>query len=197
MAKYQVQTHLSTQKTDPLRDFKFVVNIPHEVNINGSTTKIGFTLGFTSVDGLSASTNAIPYRSGNLNTTTQMIPGQTTFNPLNLQRGLLLGTAQDFQWFQQIFSVQIGDGQYVSNNQRGFRTNVYVHVLPHPRTDTSVLDAVATFKVYNAWPSSISYSTLNAGDNGLIVSQLTLAHEGWELLSLASPSEPFGPDLSV
>jgi phage tail-like protein len=37
------------------------------------------------------------------------------------------------------------------------------------------------FKVYNAWPTSVAYSDLNAGDNALFVEQMTLVHEGFDV----------------
>jgi phage tail-like protein len=37
------------------------------------------------------------------------------------------------------------------------------------------------FKVYNAWPTTVAYSDLNAGDNALYVEQMTLVHEGFDL----------------
>lgn len=194
-----IQSHLSTQHTDPLRNFKYLVNIFHKVTLDGkkggTVQTINMTLGFTSVSGLSASTNSIPYRSGGLNTTTQMIPGQTTFTPITLQRGLLLGTKQNWSWFQQLFAVQVGTGDYVSNNSKGFRGNIHIYVLPHPRTDKTNLQPVAQFRVYNAWPTAISYSDMNAGDNAFIVEQVTLAHEGWELFHLATHA--FGSNLAT
>jgi len=37
------------------------------------------------------------------------------------------------------------------------------------------------FRLYNAWPTSIAYSDLNAGDNALQVEQMTLVHEGLDM----------------
>jgi phage tail-like protein len=37
------------------------------------------------------------------------------------------------------------------------------------------------FEVYNAWPTSVAYSDLNAGDNALFVEQMTLVHEGFDV----------------
>jgi hypothetical protein len=38
------------------------------------------------------------------------------------------------------------------------------------------------FKVYNAWISQLAYSDLNAGDNAILVEQMTLVHEGFEVI---------------
>jgi len=45
------------------------------------------------------------------------------------------------------------------------------------------------FTVFNAWPTSIAYSDLNAGDNALFVEQMTLVHEGFDVT--------WAPDLST
>ena len=37
------------------------------------------------------------------------------------------------------------------------------------------------FQVYNAWPTSVAYSDLNAGDNAIFVEQITLVHEGFDV----------------
>ena len=37
------------------------------------------------------------------------------------------------------------------------------------------------FKVFNAWPTTVAYSDLNAGDNALYVEQMTLVHEGFDI----------------
>ena len=185
---FPVQSHLSTLQTDPIRNFRFVVNINHVVGSPADNTipnlgdrTIGFTLGFTSVEGFSAQTNAIPYRSGGMNTTPQQIPGQTTFQPITLSRGLLLGTRQNFDWFRQIFAVTTDYGTYRNNGGRGFRADMTIHVLPHPQPNASSLGNVMRVEVYNAWPSAISYGSLNAGDNSFVVETMTLAHEGWNM----------------
>jgi phage tail-like protein len=37
------------------------------------------------------------------------------------------------------------------------------------------------FEVYNCWPTAVAYSDLNAGDNALLVEQMTLVHEGFNV----------------
>ena len=37
------------------------------------------------------------------------------------------------------------------------------------------------FRLYNAWPTSVVYSDLNAGDNALMVERMTLVHEGLDV----------------
>lgn len=191
VAALPVQSHLSTLATDPIRNFKFLVQISHNApntNSGKNAVPIDFKLGFTSVSGFSATTNAIPYRQGGYNTTPQMIPGQTSFTPISFQRGVLLGNDYDWGWFRQLFAVTTGQGNFDANAGQVFRAKVTVSVLPHPRTDVSAFEPVAQFVIYNAWPTSISFSDLNAGDNAFVVSSMTLAHEGWNF-TLASSTD--------
>lgn len=177
-----VASHLSTLGTDPIRNFKFLVQINHEIVKPQDNTvhKIATKIGFVSVSGFSAQTAPIPYRSGGMNTTPQMHPGQTSFTPISMTRGILLGSNATNLWFKQLFTVQVGEGQYLDNNGMGFRANVDVWVLPHPRTDTKKFHPVAKYTIYNAWPNAINFSDLNAGDNAYIVENMTLTHEGWD-----------------
>ena len=61
-----------------------------------------------------------------------------------------------------------------------FRATVDVPVLGHPVTPPPPLPGVARFKVYNAWPTALAYSDLDAGANQLLMEQMTLAHEGFD-----------------
>ena len=77
----------------------------------------------------------------------------------------------------------------------GFRCDIDIAVLSHPNPQAST-GAAATqaqannageqhtslrFKVYNAWISSLSYSNLDAGANTLMVEEMSLVHEGFDV----------------
>jgi phage tail-like protein len=178
----------STLLTDPLRNFRFLVTFqPHGEFANNSLGLTQATIGFTSVSGLSVATDSIPYREGGYNTTVHQIPGQTTFTPITLQRGVILGTNQNWEWMRNLFATVAAGGSTRSIAQN-FRCNLEVQVLSHPipsageEDNSSATDHVAMrFEVYNAWPTSVAYSDLNAGDNALFVEQMTLVHEGFDV----------------
>ncbi len=139
------------------------------------------------MSGLSVTTDSIPYREGGYNTTVHQIPGQTTFTPITLQRGVILGTNQNWEWMRNMFATVAAGGSTRSIAQN-FRCNLEVQVLSHPipsageEDNSSATDHVAMrFEVYNAWPTSVAYSDLNAGDNALFVEQMTLVHEGFDV----------------
>lgn len=157
--------------TDPLRNFKFLVNFQP---ISGGA---GVTMGFMSVSGLNITVDVIAYREGSYNTTTQKMPGQADFSPITLSHGVAVGQTQDIRWMQQLFTVIQGTGSLPAGTD--FRKNVDVAILNHPDTTSSV-PINAGFRIYNAWPTSIAYSDLDAGANQLFIEQMSLAHEGWD-----------------
>lgn len=175
---YAAKTSIGHLATDPLRNFRFIARIHHP-------TLRGFAdMGFMSISGLSITTEVIPYRQGGHNTTTQKMPGQSDFAPLTLSKGLAVGKDQAmFNWMRQLFSVVQGEGTGQSGED--FRCNVSIMVLDHPVTAKHKGDkefkipVKAAFKVYNAWPTAVAFSDLDAGANAIVVQQMTLAHEGW------------------
>ena len=204
-----ISNNRATLATDPLRNFRFLVTfIP--ISAATTTTTAGsssavsalsnITFGFTSVSGMAVTTDSIPYREGGYNTTVHQIPGQTTFQPIMLQRGVVLGTSQNWDWMRNLFAtVQGSTGGSTLGGGQNFRCDIEIDVLQHPIPSgtNSLSDAAAgsagsvapaskdvvaqRFYIYNAWPTSISYSDLNAGDNALLVEQVTLVHEGIDI----------------
>ena len=178
----------STLTTDPLRNFRFLVTFKAQPTPSTATTALQTaTLGFTSVSGMAVTTDSIPYREGGYNTTVHQIPGQTTFAPITLQRGVILNTAQNWDWMRNLFAtVQGGGTRSVSQN---FRCYLEIQVLSHPIPGANPEDTTAAqtdhtamrFNVYNCWPTAVAYSDLNAGDNALFVEQMTLVHEGFDI----------------
>jgi phage tail-like protein len=189
----------STLLTDPLRNFRFLVTFQPQAGDNiGVQGLTQATIGFTSVSGLSVATDSIPYREGGYNTTVHQIPGQTTFTPLTLQRGVLIGSKQNWDWMRQLFAT-VTAGNTTRGVDQNFRCDLEIAVLSHPipgspnanDTTTTSQDHVAMrFKVYNAWPTSVAYSDLNAGDNALFVEQMTLVHEGFDVNWAANYDAP-------
>lgn len=206
--------------TDPIRNFRFLVTFQPQgkTKITSASTTAGSVttntltttttnkpdawasqlaavpFGFTSVSGMAVSTDSIPYREGGYNTTVHQIPGQTSFAPITLQRGVIMGTSQNWQWMRELFmTVQGKVNRTASDN---FRVDLTIDVLSHPvastltgtttgNTDTTgkLTDHVSMrFRVYNAWITSLAYSDLNAGDNAILVEQMTLVHEGFDVV---------------
>jgi phage tail-like protein len=182
-----LQSHLyhgaQGMEYDPIRNFKFIVKFGKTTKSpSGKTSFLGTSLGFTSVEGFNLSTESIPYRQGGYNTTVQQIPGQTTFSPVTMQNGVILGSRQKWDWMKELFSVNVGGGSgRAAGGAAAFRSNVDVYILEHPVTTGVAHNAPVYVRMYNAWPTAVSYSPLNAGDNGFVVEQMTFVHEGFEV----------------
>jgi phage tail-like protein len=179
----------STLATDPLRNFRYLVKFyPLDGNATDLPGGKGVAqLGFTSVSGLSATTESIPYREGGYNTTFHQIPGQTTFAPVALQRGVVLGTRQNWDWMRRLFATVQAGATSLNVGANNFRCDVEIQVLSHPIAGTGSEDGSTSgdhiaqrFMIYNAWITSIAYSDLNAGDNAIFVEAITLVHEGFD-----------------
>jgi phage tail-like protein len=171
---------------DPLRNFKFRAQF---VN-NESVSKPFADMGFISIGGLGVQTDMIPYREGGDNTTTRKMPGQSEFSPLSFVNGIFMDNKNaGYEWFKHVFSVISGAGNTRWNEN--FRCDVIISVLVHPTTKyttggvgspTSLKSAGMRIKVYNAWPGSVQFNDLNAGDNSIMVSTMSIHHEGWSPL---------------
>lgn len=180
--------------SDPTRNFRFLVQFT-PYNDGHPMKTVNF--GFTSVAGLSMAVESIPYREGGMNTTLHQIPGQATFSPITLTRGVHLGNSQAWLWMKRLFTAVGGTASGAESGYAAyqFRSSVTIHVLQHPvnmgndagilANDTLMIsrnDPIsASFRAYNAWISSLAYSDLNAGDNAIMVEQMTLVHEGLDM----------------
>ena len=197
---------MATLRTDPLRNFKFRVSIaPNDVvgdsNLGKLAEKLS-TLGFAQMSGIAVTNEVIPYREGGMNTHPHKMVGQSDFAPVSLARGVFATQDQLYKWQQFIHAWQgglsggsHGNGQVVGGALgTDYRCTVTVHVYDHPVTNSSYtydvdpsteskpdLPKRLTVKLYNAWPGSYSISDLNAGDNGIIIQQLQLHHEGFTM----------------
>jgi len=189
----------STQRTDPLRNFKFTVNFdPLDDELRALTTGIG-NLGFAQVGGLSVQNELIAYREGGMNTHPHKMIGQSDFPAVTFARGAFAEQSQLWLWQKFMHSWINGGVGGLVNGGKGdntnYRCNVIVKVYDHPYTSSDArysMDSAdssgpllkhgnvkVAFKLFNAWPGAYGLSDLNAGDNGIMVQQMNIHHEGF------------------
>ncbi|MFI6512978.1 phage tail protein [Streptosporangium sp. NPDC050855] len=174
--------HLLT--SDPLRNFKFKVAFSRGGANGTAGIEPPTQMGFMSVSGLSVNTDVIPYREGGYSTSPHKLPGQTDFQPVTLSKGLIVGDEGSFmmRWMRTVMAVSSGGDMGLGTPQAtqgyDFRVDVEIQVLNHPVMEGDG-DVRARFKLYNAWPTTASFSDLDAGANQIIVNQMTLVHEGF------------------
>jgi phage tail-like protein len=182
---------LSTLMTDPVRNFRFLVTF--QPTADWKDTVKPAKMGFVSLSGLSVTTEPIAYREGGYNTNVHQIPGQSAFTPITLSKGVMLGQESNMAWMKRLFSVITPS--VTQGVGAGFRCNIDIQVLSHPNPQASTGGAATQaqastpydqhtslrFKVYNAWITSLSYSNLDAGANTLMVEEMSLVHEGFDV----------------
>jgi phage tail-like protein len=194
----------TVQRTDPLRNFKFRVQIlPKNTNSTLNTTlgNIG-ELGFAQVSGISVTNEIVTYREGGMNTHPHKMVAQSDFAPVSFARGAFAGQDQLWKW-QKFMHAWLGGG--VSGGEGlatgdDYRCDILVRVYDHPHTSTNINgggslryqydgsevtseivpgNVKLQFKLYNAWPGAYALTDLNAGDNNILIQSMTVHHEGF------------------
>ena len=162
---------------DPLLNFKFIVS--------WDNTPVA---GVSKVGGLTRSTEVVSHREGGAPQSPRQIPGQTTFGPVTLERGIILDQLFE-QWANKVwFYENTGKlGEEVS--LQDFRKDIDIELC------NQAGQVVRKYKVFNCWPSEFhALPELDANGNGVAIESLTLQNEGWQRDdSLDSPSAPPDP----
>lgn len=138
-----------TQRTDPLRNFKFRVSIEpigtQSTNLKSTLTGIQ-EIGFAQVSGLAVSNQEITYREGGMNTHPHRFVGQSDFTPVAFARGVFSGQDQLWQW-QRFMHAWAGGGVNgdpgLATGDASYRCNITVKVYDHPHTSTYMTDGAA------------------------------------------------------
>jgi phage tail-like protein len=170
-------------RADPVRNFKYQVQLFHpETGFNEEFAKIGFM----SVEGIAMNTEMVPYREGGWNTNPHKLPGQTDFAPLTMSAGVFHTKPGLWGLAKMMFSVQWGQGTI--GMFEDYRFNMAVRVLDHPVTDGAASGvqgkpdgAIVAFAFFNCWAASIGFNGLNAMDNAILIHQMTVHHEGFDV----------------
>jgi phage tail-like protein len=164
-----------------MRNFKFNVQITDP--LNGPMADMGFT----NVAGINMTTEVINYREGGWNTNYHKLPANTDFGPLTLIQGVIWSRSTMWSMAQRMFAVQWGGGTLLEDTQ--YRFIATVRVMEHPVTQGGGSGSVPgdysgsrlAFKFYNAWVGSIAFNDLDAAGNAVLISQMTMHHEGFEV----------------
>lgn len=135
----------TVQRTDPLRNFKFRVQIipkSQSTNLSTQLDKID-ELGFAQVSGISVTNEIITYREGGMNTHPHKMVAQSDFAPVSFARGAFSSSnsgGQDQLWkWQKFMHAWLGGG---TSGEAGlavgddYRCDIVVRVYDHPHTAT-------------------------------------------------------------
>lgn len=179
--------------TDPLRNFKFRVSFDGNDSINTSGLS---TLGFSVVSGLVVQNEMIAYREGGMNTHPHKMVGQSDFGPVTFTKGVFADQDQMYNWQQFIHSWNGGANPGSTNSNNDYRCDITVRVMDHPITQSvnysqpGDINATTSpdskvklaYRLYNCWPASLSFGDLSAGDSSILIQQMVVNHEGFEVV---------------
>lgn len=166
------QFSANPQRFDPYKSFKF------RVKWDGR-----HVAGISRVSALTRSTEVVEHREGGDPSSVRKSPGQTSYEPITLERGVTHDTEFE-QWANKVWSFGSGLGQEVS--LADFRKDVTIDVY-----NESGQLALA-YNVYRCWVSEyVALPELDASANAVAIQTLRLENEGWERdPSVSEPSEP-------
>jgi phage tail-like protein len=182
--------------TDPLRNFKFQVSIyPSGAGLAQHVGNEIGNLGFTVVSGLTVQHEMIAYREGGMNTHPHKMIGQTDYGPVTFSKGVFGHEKSLWAWHTFLHSwSQGGQDGGSSSLDNDYRADIIVKVFDHPVSSGSYATAGDTatastpagrvkfaYKLYNCWPASYSLTDLNAGDSSIMIQQMVMNHEGFDL----------------
>lgn len=144
--------------------FKFLrrlfMNYPHTKN-HFKVEWGGANIGFMEVSGLSIELDVVDYREGSSpENSVRKMPGMKKFSDVVLKRGIVKNDDDFYRWISTATFNQVE------------RRDVVISLLNEQHEPGVV------WKLRNAFPSKLEYSTLEAHSSEVIVESLTLAHEG-------------------
>jgi len=188
--------------TDPLRNFKFRVTInPTGVLANRAPNLSN--LGFSVVSGLSVQNELIAYREGGMNTHPHKMIGQSDYGPVTFSKGVFAHEKDLYAWQQFLHSWSQG-GSSSGGSTSGaneYRCDISVVVYDHPvssgnyqtpgQVNSNNPPAGAPkfgYKLHNCWPGSYNITDLNAGDSSILIQQMVVHHEGFQIEWASSPA---------
>jgi len=168
MAEFSV----NASRFDPYKNLKF------RVKWDGR-----YVAGVSKVSALKRTTEVVMHREGGDPSTVRKSPGQTSYEPITLERGVTHDLEFE-QWANKVWNLGSGLGSEVS--LADFRKDLIIEFY------NEAGQLVIAYKVYRCWPSEYqALPELDAGANAVAIQTLTLQHEGWERdYEVTEPSEP-------
>lgn len=195
--------------TDPLRNFKFRVQFhPAEGRLKTLVNDKFAYMGFSVVSGLTVQNEMVAYREGGMNTHPHKMIGQSDYGPVTFTNGVFSDQDGLYRW-QQFMHTWLQGGNTADDNttdlnvngsvegNNDYRCDISVIVYDHPISagsyaqpgnqangtqQPSPASAKFGYKLFNCWPASYSLGDLNAGDSSILIQQMVVNHEGFDIV---------------
>jgi phage tail-like protein len=168
MAEFSV----NAQRFDPYKNFKF------RIKWDGK-----FVAGVSKVGALKRTTEVVDHRVGGDPSNVRKSPGQTSFEPITLERGVT-HDLEFQQWANKVWHQGAGLGMQLS--LKDFRKDITIEVY------NEAGQLAIAYNVYRCWVSEYqALPELDASANAVAIETLTLQNEGWEIdTAVTEPAEP-------
>jgi phage tail-like protein len=168
MPQFTVNPH----RFDPYKNFKF------RVKWDGQ-----YVAGVSRISALTRSTEVVAHREGGDPSVTRQSPGQTSFAPITLERGVTHDTTFE-EWANKVHRFGAGAGSEAS--LADFRKDIVIDFF------NEAGQKVLSYKVYRCWVSEYqALPDLDARTNAVAIEHITVQNEGWERdLDVKEPPEP-------
>jgi conserved hypothetical phage tail region protein len=163
------------QRLTPYPNFRFKVKWDNQ-----------YVAGISKVSALSRTTEVIRHREGGDPSTVHLAPGQTSYGPITLERGVSYDVTFE-QWANKVFDWTNSQSSVGQNTSLlDFRKNIIIELYNEAGVK------VMAYNVYNAWVSEYeAMSELDASGNAFVIQSMTLQNEGWERdTSVTEQKEP-------
>lgn len=166
---------------DPYRNYKF------RLKWDGK-----YVAGVSKVSELSPTTEVITHRSGGDLSTPRHMPGQSSYQPIILERGVTHDVVFE-QWANKVWDYQnsSADDKQGGTSSEGvelkdFRKDIILEIY------NEAGQKVLAYNIYRCWPSEFTaIPKMDGGGNAVAIQSLTLENEGWERdTSIKEPNEP-------
>jgi phage tail-like protein len=166
------QFSVNAQRFDPYKNFKF------RIKWDGK-----FVAGVSKVGALKRTTEVVDHRVGGDPSNVRKSPGQTSFEPITLERGVT-HDLEFQQWANKVWHQGAGLGMQLS--LKDFRKDITIEVY------NEAGQLAIAYNVYRCWVSEYqALPELDASANAVAIETLTLQNEGWEIdTAVTEPAEP-------
>ncbi len=166
------QFTVNPQRVDPYKNFKFRVSWDGKV-----------VAGVSKIGALRRTTEVVAHREGSDPSAVRKSPGQTTFEPITLARGVTHDPEFE-QWANKVWDYHAAAGAEAS--LKDFRKELTLELY------NEAGQVVMAYRIHRCWPSEFTaLPDLDAGGNAVAFQSLVLQNEGWERdPAIGEPAEP-------
>ena len=163
---------VNPSRFDPYKNFKF------RVKWDGR-----YVAGISRISSLTRTTEVVKHREGGDPSLSHLSPGQTTYGPITLERGVTHDKEFE-EWANKVWNYDDHQGAEVS--LKDFRKDITIELY------NEAGQLVIAYQIYRCWVSEYTaLPDLDAGSSTVAIESITLQNEGWKRDdSVIEPEEP-------